>query len=178
MTISIVVDTETTGLLLPSASPIEKQPKIIELCIIRVENGTETEKHDWLINPGEPISEEITKITGITNDMLIGKPSFCDLVPEIRAAFAGADNFIAHNAPFDAEIIRNELRRNGIEYFVWPENILCTVNEYKHEYGRRMKLTELYERKIGKPLLQTHRALDDVKALIEILDKDNFWNAL
>ena len=33
-------------------------------------------------------------------------------------------------------------------------------------------MNQLYERIIGKPLAQTHRALDDARALHEILVKD------
>lgn len=179
MIIHAVVDTETTGLLKPKAAGLSAQPKIIELCVVRIDAaGQVLSEHEWLINPGEAITDEITKITGIKNEDLVGKPTFAELLPQITEAFQGALTFIAHNAPFDRGMLRNDIERCGAELlaaFPWPLETICTVQSYRHEYGRRMKLTELYEKKVGKPLAQTHRALDDVKALIEVLVADKFF---
>lgn len=175
MTISVIVDNETTGLLLPKVADLDKQPHIIELAIARVEDGKIVAEYDWLIDPECEITPEITKITGITNDMVAGKPKFRQLLPQIEDAFGGADFFIAHNAPFDKGMIEVELKRCARTGFPWPENIICSVQEYLPMFGRRPKLTELYEKIIGSPLAQTHRALDDVKALVEVLQKDDFF---
>jgi hypothetical protein len=44
--------------------------------------------------------------------------------------------------------------------------------------GKRPRLVELYERIIGRPLMQTHRALDDAMAVYEILLKDDFFGLI
>jgi DNA polymerase III subunit epsilon len=171
MTVEIVVDTETTGLLMPRTADINKQPRIIELAIMRLEDGKIVSEHEWLIDPECEITPEITKITGITNEMIRGMPKFRELLGEIEAAFGGADTFIAHNAPFDKGMIEVELERCARTGFPWPETTLCTVQENFHRKGRRLKLTELYEIVTGQKLAQTHRALDDVRALAEIVMK-------
>ena len=177
--ISLVFDTETTGLLLPRTAGLEKQPRIIELGLIRLSGAEVVSEHNWLINPEMEISEEITKITGITNDDLKGKPTFRELLPEIEEVFADVDNLIAHNAHFDKTMLANELERAARTGFHWPENIICSINEYRHEFGgKNMKMTALYLRKLGRELAQTHRALDDCKALLEILQSDNFLQNL
>ena len=170
--ISIVVDTETTGLTLPSVVDVDKQPQIIELACALIDNGTVIGEQEWLLNPGKPLSEEIIKITGITDDMLAGKPTFAEMLPELRALMARAHQLVAHNVSFDTALIRYELMRCRCDDFPWPEQTLCTVSEYMHEFGRRPRLTELYEKKIGKPLDQKHRAMSDVQAVIEILLKE------
>lgn len=177
--IHLLCDTETTGLLLPASAGLEKQPRIIELCLVLVERGEVVEEHNWLVDPEVPITTEITKITGIKPEDLEGKPKFSELVETIRPIFAKASTFIAHNAPFDKTMVANDVERAGASAdFPWPATTLCTVQEFRHEFGRRMKLTELYQRKVGKPLAQTHRALDDVKALHEALVASNFYEAL
>ena len=177
--ISIVFDTETTGLLLPRTAGLEKQPRIIEFGCARMAGAEIASEHNWLINPEMEISEEITKITGITNEDLVGKPTFLEVLPEIEEVFAGTTNLLAHNAHFDKTMLANELERAARTGFPWPENIICTINEYRHEFGgKNMKLTALYLRKLGRELQQTHRALDDVKAMIEILQSDNFFQNL
>ncbi len=52
------------------------------------------------------------------------------------------------------------------------------MQEYTPQFGHRPKMTELYENVMGKPLLQTHRALDDVRALYECTKEDGFLNML
>lgn len=172
----VIFDTETTGLLKPSAMPLEKQPKIIELGIVVVEDGKKTGEYNWLIDPEEQITAEITKITGIKNEDLIGKPKFREILSEIEEVFAGSNYGIAHNAPFDVGMLTNELLRCARTGFPWPEEVLCAVQEYRHEFGGKYcKLVALYEKKMGRPLAQTHRALDDALALYELLHQDNFF---
>ncbi len=169
MTLSLIIDCETTGLTLPSTSELEKQPRIIDFAVAIVENGHVQSEHEWLINPEEEISAEITKITGITNEMLVGQPFFRQVLGEIEEVFAGADQLFAHNAPFDCALLEYELRRCARTGFPWPKAIICTVQEYIFINGRRMKLTELYQHVLGRELKQEHRALSDVRALTEIL---------
>lgn len=174
----LVFDTETTGLPLPRSAPLTKQPKIIELGVVVVMNGKLHSEHNWLINPGEPISAEITKITGITNEDLVGKPSFRDLLPEIEEVFADAENCMAHNMPFDQGMLEFELERLARTGFPWPRNMICTAQEYAPLFGRRPRLVQLYERIMGVPLPQTHRALDDARALFDTIHKDKFFDKL
>lgn len=183
----IALDTETTGLLLPSIAPLEKQPKIIELAIIKLsfggdeivvgQDGAEvprvTEK-SWLINPGEPLSADIVRITGLKDDDLKGQPRFAEIAEEVTEHFIGVTGMIAHNLSFDLGMLVNELKRLGKETaFPYPPKQLCTVIHYSQTlFGRRAKLTEVYQRVLGRPLPQKHRALDDTRALVELVIQD------
>lgn len=191
----LVFDTETTGFTVPSSAPLEKQPKIVDLALVELipvskpypkeleselaSRGAERlwmvgREHSWLINPGELLYDEIKKITGLTDDDVRGKPSFPEVLPELVKLFHGAHGLVAHNLPFDMSMLVNELRRCGKEFaFPYPPQQLCTVANYHPVFGRRAKLTEVYERVMGKPLAQKHRALDDARALAEIVIKEN-----
>lgn len=182
----IVFDTETTGLP-KREQPLSAQPKIIELGAAIYENGELLAEYSQMIHPGEAIEEIITKITGIKNEDLVGMPSFREAwegrperssedgillnppVPSFKEFLQGCECLIAHNAEFDTKLLSFELQRMELDpkEFI-PKEVLCTVAEFRHVFGRRAKLTELYEKMIGKPLDQTHRALDDVKALAEV----------
>ncbi len=175
---AVIFDTETTGLLLPSSAPLEKQPRIIELGIAVVIDGKLASEHNWLINPEMEISAEITKITGITNEDLVGKPLFRQLLGEIEEVFGGSDYGFAHNAPFDVGMLTNELKRCGRTGFPWPTEIICTAQEYTPMMGKRPRLINLYEYVMGRPLAQTHRASDDAMAVFEVLQKDKFFDQL
>ena len=170
--ISLVFDTETTGLPLPDCADLDRQPCIIELAVARLEFGKIISEHSWLMNPERPLEPIITKITGLTDADLADKPKFRELLGEIEEAFGGAEQLIAHNAPFDVGLLAFELDRCARTGFPWPKTIICTVQEFFHEKGRRLTLAQLYELKLGRPLAQTHRALDDVRALCEIVLKE------
>lgn len=176
----LVFDWETTGLRLhPEADPL-KQPRAIEFggAMLHASSARLIEEFSFLIDPGESISEEITKITGLTNADLAGQPSFEDMLPKLRNIFARADLCIAHNLPFDKGILVGELARLGLtlgERFIWPRKELCTVGVYREQWGRNPRLIEVYKHVTGKEYAQTHRGLDDVRALVEIVQTDRLW---
>lgn len=171
----MVFDTETTGLTLHQHAALTKQPRIIEFGGIILDGGEVVEELSFLIDPQESITEEITKITGLTDADLRGKPVFAALVPELERAFGSCGRVMAHNLPFDKAMMMNDLQRAGIKHFPWPERETCTVGLYREQWGRNPKLLELYADIMGKPLAQTHRALDDVKALVEIIQEEELW---
>jgi len=179
MTIAIILDTETTGLLLPITAPLVSQPKIIELGAIKVDMFEKIESLSQLINPEEKLSAKIIKITGIKDDDLVEAPTFKEFSPKLIEFFKGCDLLIAHNAAFDVGMLSNELKRSKNFYnFPWPAETICTVNEYAPLLGYMPKLINLYEHIIGKPLAQTHRAVDDCEALYEILIEDKFFEKI
>jgi DNA polymerase-3 subunit epsilon len=169
----IVYDTETTGLTLHPDAPLNKQPRMIEFGAALLNARGEIEATESIIiDPREPLSPEITKITGLTDDDLRGQPTFPEALPRIRSIFARASTVMAHNLPFDKAILWGELARTEFRDFPWPEQELCTVGLYREAWGRNPKLTELYASVKGQPLAQTHRALDDVLALVEVIQAE------
>lgn len=175
----IVFDTETTGLTLHPRAPLEKQPRMIEFgAALLDERGETVEEASMLCNPQVPITPEITKITGLTDTDVRNAPWFSELLPQLRRLFGEARCVVAHNLPFDRAILRGELARIGVTDFPWPSQELCTVQLYADMWGRNPRLVELYAAVIGQPLAQTHRALDDVRALVEVVRKEQLWTLL
>jgi DNA polymerase III epsilon subunit-like protein len=171
----IVFDFETTGLTLHPDAPLERQPRAIEFGAALIEGTEILRTINLMINPGEPISAEITKITGITDDDVRDAPGFSDVLPQIADIFGQADCAVAHNLPFDRAILRYELARLQCGVFPWPAKELCTVGINKEFWGKNPRLIELFEEVAGRPYAQTHRALDDVMALVEIVQIQKLW---
>lgn len=169
MTRVAVFDTETTGIPKHPHAKIGIQPRIIEFGGVLVDRqGVVVQELELLFDPAQPLESIITKITGLTDADLRGQPMFEAQLPFLREFFAAADVVIAHNLPFDMTIIDLEIERLGAEAFSWPKIQICTVQENAERWGRRPKLTELYLEVAGEKLAQTHRALDDVAALVEV----------
>lgn len=176
--LALLFDWETTGLTLHPDADRNKQPRAIEFGGILVELAPGcriVEEASILIDPGVSLPPEIVKITGLTDADLEGAPNFVGALPQLRRLFAEATVIVAHNLPFDRSILRYELERAGITDFPWPARELCTVGLYRDDWGRNPKLLELYQHVLGRPLAQTHRALDDVRALLEIFVEQQLW---
>lgn len=168
----IVFDTETTGFTSSTEAPLKNQPKIIELFALKLDDNTleETGSISLLINPGESLSEEIVKVTGITDDMLKGQPSFAAFLPKIQEFWLGERWAVGHNVTFDLDMIEIELRRLGMQFrFPWTPRRLCTVEASEHYHGRRLKLIDLHTHLFGKGFESAHRAENDVRATVDCL---------
>ena len=125
----VVVDVETTGLN-------KRNCDIIEFSAIKYESNLNepTSCISTLVKINKPIPEEITKLTGITGDMISDKPYFYEIANSIQDYIKGC-NLVGHNLEFDLKF----LYLNGIELnekrrlFDTLEMAKTTLKvEYKH----------------------------------------------
>ena len=101
----IVLDTETTGLE-PSAGH-----RIIEIgCVELIDRQLTGNNLHCYLQPDREIDEGATEVHGITNEFLLDKPRFADVVGEMMDYLRGAE-LIIHNAPFDVGFLNAELAR-------------------------------------------------------------------
>jgi len=166
----IFFDTETTGLIKNVALPLSRQPRIIEIGCIKEPRPDEAPYHfETTFNPGVKLDPVITKITGLIDKDLEDSPKFYEELPGLCDFFRGEKTMVAHNMPFDFQMLLFELKRESAEYkFPWPSKHIDTVELAKPFYnGRFMKLSKLYEDLIG-PIEQTHRAIDDAEMLMKV----------
>lgn len=89
----VVLDFETTGLRAGS-------DKIIQIGAVKYIGHTHKDTMYLMINPEQPISSTITRITGITNKDVRDAPVIEEVAHEL-IRFIGGLPVIAHNAPFD-----------------------------------------------------------------------------
>ncbi len=111
-----ITDIETTG-------SVNKYCKITEIAIY-VHNGEEIiSSYNSLVNPEMDIPLHITRITGITNEMVANAPRFYEIARDIVEVTTGKV-FVAHNVSFDYNFIREEFSRLGYNY---SRPKICTV---------------------------------------------------
>ncbi len=105
MTRSVLFDTETTGL-----DPLHGD-RIIEIAAIELRNDLPTDRvFHTLIDPERDIPSDATRIHGITNADIIGKPIFAAIADQLLGFF-GDSPLVAHNAGFDFGFLDAELGR-------------------------------------------------------------------
>lgn len=135
----VIFDLETTGL----------DPKdgnsIIEIGAVRMRNNQIIDRFDELIDPKMELSEEITRITSITNDMLKGKDTEENVVKRF-IEWAGNDILVAHNAKFDLSFINMACFKYNLGRFNF--NVIDTLglSRFLEPRERYHNLTVLMER--------------------------------
>ena len=158
----IILDTETTGLN-------HRKDEIIEIGLIsftfdeRGAIGDVTGVYGGLQQPSIRIPADITKLTGITDEMVAGQ--MIDM-QAVRALVAPADLIIAHNAGFDRPFC--EAFSSAFSDKAWA----CSNSEIDWS-ARGFEGTKLGYL-IGQVgyFHEGHRAVDDCFALLEVLDRE------
>jgi len=155
----VVVDVETTG----GRSGLHR---VTEIGAVKVRGGKVIDEWSSLINPQRSIPANITRITGITQDMVADAPVFAD-VAESFAAFMGDAIFAAHNVNFDYGFISAEFQMVD-RRFRHPK--ICTCSSMRKLYpGHASYSLKNLCREFHIDLKSHHRALCDAKAAAELL---------
>lgn len=155
----VILDTETTGLNF-------RTDEVIEIGVIAFtfndngDIGDVTAVYGGLQQPGNPLPPEITRLTGITDDMLTGQAID---IKRLKSLIEPGDLIIAHNAGFDRPFC--EALSPVFTNKAWA----CSVSEI--DWSARgfegSKLGYL----VGQSgyFHEGHRAVDDCFALLQVL---------
>ena len=152
------VDLETTGTHAAG-------DRITEIGIVRVdvvEGAPQVREWSTLVDPEVPIPAAIQALTGITDAMVRGAPSFARVVHDVAALLDGCV-FAAHNARFDYGFLKHAFARAGRAF---TARVLCTVRLSRRLYPEepRHGLDALIARHALDPGSR-HRALGDARAI-------------
>jgi DNA polymerase-3 subunit epsilon len=154
-----VVDVETTGGFAGSH-------RVTEIGIALTDGRQILKTYHTLLQPGMAIPRHITALTGISNQMVAGAPTFAEVADQVDELLADAV-FVAHNVNFDYSFIRQEMALIGRDF---RRRKLCTAR-----YARSLitdqqgfSLKKLADR-FAINNEQPHRALSDALTAAEIL---------
>lgn len=153
------LDLETTGV---SAA----DDRITEIGVVLVDDGQITCEWSSLINPQCPIPPDIQALTGITQSMVAGAPSFEQVLPTLLAHLSDRI-LVAHNARFDYGFLKSACRRLGVRF---TTDVLCTVRLSRRLFSQynTHSLDALASRhKLG--LDGRHRALGDARLIARFM---------
>ena len=162
----VVLDLETSG-----GAP-QLGAHITEIGAVKVRGGEVLGKFRTFINPGTPIPEFITALTGITDEMVSSSPRISEVFPMLLE-FLGSENetvFVAHNAPFDLSFLKAAATTCD---YRWPKFMIIDTAKFARKVLAR---DEVVNCKLGTladffntTSSPTHRALDDALATVEVL---------
>ena len=153
----IAIDVETTGI-----SP-EKE-RLIEIGAFRPETG---EIFRTLINPGRPLPERITELTGITDEMLVDAPEETKAIASLLEWLGEDTILLGHNISFDHSFLVQAIRRCG-----YTEPQFYGIDTLKLS---RVLCPELPNKKLetmvehfGLTNERAHRAFEDARVTVEV----------
>lgn len=156
----VCLDIETTGCQ-------SKWSKIIEIGAVKVKNGEIVDTFSELINPGVVVSEFITELTGISNDMVSDKPGIDQVMPRF-IEFVGDNIIMGHNLMFDfsflkqnAENLGMSFEKEGIDTLKISRAVLKELHSRKLDY-----LCEYFEIKDENH----HRAYNDAMVTSQLYE--------
>jgi DNA polymerase III epsilon subunit-like protein len=153
----LFLDTETTG-----TGPEDR------LC--QVAYHFASEEHEAIFKPPVPISVDAMVVTHITNRMVADREPFLGspLCTHLLRILADGNILVAHNAPFDIEMLRREglAVKQSIDTFRLAHHldVSGTVPKYSLQYLRYFFDLEVDD-------AAAHSALGDVRVLIALFDR-------
>lgn len=159
----IAFDLETTGTL-PGVD------QIVEIgAVLFDENGQPETIFTTLIQPTVSMPEAASRVNGITDEMLVGKPRITDVLGPF-AEFCGNEILVAHNAPFDVQFLTADIRKYESSA---PTGVIldtCNIARKVLPGLANYKLGTLVQH-LGIPAAGFHRAEEDASYCGQLFSK-------
>jgi DNA polymerase III epsilon subunit family exonuclease len=160
------LDVETTG------ASAHFGDRVIELGIVRVEGGRVVDEYQQLIDPERRISPGVTALTGISQSMVIGQPTFAAQLPAAMKLLQGAA-VLGHNVRFDLSFLGKEFRRARCEIVEALNDapVLDTVRIARRRFGRGGNGLQALAPRLGVFPSVAHRALADAQTTAAVFER-------
>ncbi len=159
----IVFDLETTGLDLVN-------DRIIQISYIKIHPDGKEERNNIFVNPGKPIPQDVTALTGISDDDVKDSPLFKDIAVKLSENFRNCDFAGFNSNHFDIPMLAEEFLRAGID-FDFSRCRLIDAQTIFHKMERR-NLAAAYKFYCGRKMeedFSAHRADQDTEATYRVL---------
>ena len=159
----LAFDLETTGIS-------TNNDRIVQVALIGADADGNPIHHDVIVNPQRPIPREASRVHGIYDQDVRGKPIFKECASELSELMEGAV-IVGHNArKFDMPLLQNEFYRCGIT----PPRPLVVLDTL--EAVRRLKIPRPHNlgaqcARHGIDLSNAHNAAADAAACLLLLWK-------
>jgi len=159
----LALDFETTGLDSGAG-------RVVEIGAIRFnlepEGPREEASMACLVDPGMPIPPRVTSIHGISDEDVVGAPSFGEVASSLLALAEGAV-IVAHNVGFDLSFLDSELLRLGRGRPSSESADTLTLSRRAFP-GRASYRLGAIAAALGIDAGAAHRALDDARTCMHL----------
>ena len=156
-----IVDIETTGSWSASTG-------ITEIAILVHDSEKVVDSFQSLVNPGSPVLPFVTRLTGITNEMLRDAPAFPEVAKKVWEMTEDCV-FVAHSVNFDYSYIHRAFKELGADF---RRKKLCTVRLSRKIFpGYTSYSLGNICSSLGIPFQDRHRAMGDARATVKLFEQ-------
>ncbi|MFH1684578.1 MAG: exonuclease domain-containing protein [Candidatus Margulisiibacteriota bacterium] len=158
----VIFDIETTGL-----DPTTNE--ITEIGAMKSQGAELKDIFSSLVKPKASISAEITRLTGIDNDLVKDAPSIDKVLPKF-IEFIDAAVLIAHNADFDVSFVKEQLKKTSDKELI--NGVICTVKVARYLLpGLTNHKLHTVASHFGLKAENRHRAMGDAELTFQVWTK-------
>jgi DNA polymerase III epsilon subunit-like protein len=189
---AVIMDVETTGLLVDDTMPTKKKvsenpewyPRIVQIAWLTIARDYKVvNRHNYYIKQTEPIPQRAIDIHGITNELCQEKgDNLKEVLLKFKESIAECDYYVGHNVMFDKYVIEAECIKSGVpKPFKYMSKYDTMIMGRKLMKRRRFSLVDLSTAMFGKEYLEKakidfHDAFKDVwvtASIFAFLHKNN-----
>ena len=153
----VIIDVEANGLN-------SDKDEIIMLSALKVVSGKAADEFSSFIKPCKPLSAEVERLTGITNEDLNEKCGINDALPDFLT-FIGDDVLVAHNVLFDIAFINAALKKAALSPL--KNETVDTLSLAR----KKCKIDKFSLRAVAKFLCVDYRTLTDNEIVFRVYEK-------
>lgn len=155
------IDLETTGF-----SPVSA--RIVEIGVLKIMPGGRKHQYYATLDPEVGIPPEATKVHGITNNNVAGKPNFKEVAPRLARLLADCDFAGFNIISFDLPFLHEEFRRAGVPFSLENRRVVDVKNIY--HLKERRDLSAAYKYYCGANHEKAHSAFEDARVCWKVLE--------
>ena len=156
----VFLDLETTGM------DIVKD-RIVEIALLKIHLDGREEELLYRLNPQMPISQEATRVHGITDADVANEPTFKSVAKNLAKFIEGCDLGGFNSNRFDIPLLAEEFLRADVDIDMKKRKFI-DVQAIFHKMEKRT-LAAAYLFYCKKPLTEAHSAMADTRATYEVL---------
>jgi DNA polymerase III subunit epsilon len=156
-----VIDLETTGTNITT-------DRVVQVAVLKLATDGSEQEFETLVNPQIDIPAAATRVHGISNADVQGKPTFLELAPTLLGLLSGCDLVGFNLSRFDLPLLQVEFQRAGQSFTLDGRSVIDVMTIF-HARERR-DLSAAVKFYCGYDHKEAHSALGDVRATRDVLE--------
>ena len=156
-----ILDLETTGTNIGT-------DRVVQIAVLKLRVDGSEQEFVALVNPQIDIPPDATRVHGIFNADVQGKPIFRDLAANLLDLLSGCDLVGFNLSRFDLPLLRAEFQRAGFSFSLDGRSVIDVMTIFHAKEPRDLSAAVKFY--CGYEHKEAHSALGDVRATRDVLE--------
>jgi DNA polymerase-3 subunit epsilon len=156
-----IIDLETTGTNVAT-------DRVVQVAVLKLEADGSEQEFQTLVNPQIDIPADATRVHGISDADVQGKPTFRELAPTLLELLSGCDVVGFNLSRFDLPLLQAEFRRTEHSFSLDGRSVIDVMTIFHAKEPRDLSAAVKFY--CGYEHKEAHSALGDVRATRDVLE--------